>query len=436
MTYHIITIGCQMNKADSERIATYLEDNNYYPADNYQLADLVLINTCSVRQSAEDRVYGLVNQVKKKNREAKLIVAGCLANRLDVQSRLKASVDLFLPINQLPVLIELLNKKKVETAFIENRLVAGEKYLTIKAKHQSSFRAFVPIGNGCNNFCSYCVVPYARGREVYRPAKEIIEAVEQLIKQGYKEITLIAQNVNSYRQANYDFPKLLAKLAKLPGDFWLRFSSSHPKDLSNKLIAVIAENDKIANHLHLALQSGDDQILKAMNRKYRAIDFINLIKKIRQAKDNIAITTDIIVGFPGETKAQFLKTVKVFEQIKFDLAYISQYSPRPQTTAFSLVDNVPPAEKKAREETLNTVLKKIALANNRKYLKKRIKVLVVGKNKAGNFWGQTASAKKVEFKASQKESDLIGQFVYLDINQALEFILIGDYVKKSQNKKE
>ena len=412
-----------MNKADSERMASFLESSNYKFVNNYAKADLIIINTCGVRQSAEDRVYGLVKIIRKKNKLAKIIISGCLSRREDVKRKLKNRVDLFLPINQLPDLFNLLDNKKFLSQYDKERLIRGEKYLKIKTKHQSAFSAFVPIGNGCNNFCSYCVVPYARGREVYRKESDIIKEVKELIKKDYKEIILLAQNVNSFP----NFPKLLEKLAKIKGDFWLRFTSSHPKDLSDDLIEVIGKNKKIASHLHIALQSGDDEILEKMNRKYKVEDFIKIIEKLRKKRPEIAISTDIIVGFPGETKKQFKNTLKVFKKLSFDMAYISQYSKRPQTAAYNLKDNVVKEEKRERERILNDELKKSAFINNQKYLNKDLIVLIDGLNRKGKLQGKTSSFKTVLINNSN-DKKLIGQFKKVKINKVQEFVLNGEII--------
>jgi len=430
--YYIITIGCQMNKVDSERLAAFLEKKNFTAIGDYQKADVIIINTCGVRQSAEDRVYGLVNQIKKHHPRVKIVIAGCLSRRPDVQRRLREKVDIFLPINEMLVLPQLLigQEKEAHFSLDEVRLKQGEKYLDISPKHSSSFTAYVPIGNGCNNFCSYCVVPYARGREVYRPAQEIIKEVKGLIRKKYKEIVLIAQNVNSYQDANYDFPKLLEQLIKIPGKFWLRFSSSHPKDMSARLIKILGSSDKVCSHLHLAVQSGDNQILKAMNRRYTAEHYEGLIKKVRQVKPGIAITTDVIVGFPGETKKQFTNTVKLFKKIKFDLAYIAQYSPRPGTVSYKMKDNVTKTEKRQREKELTAILSRTARENNEVYLNQDIKVLVEGKNKRAKYYGKTSSYKTVLFTTNKKtDSTLIGQFITVHINQVHDFGLEGELKK-------
>lgn len=430
--YHIITIGCQMNRADSERLAAFLEDKGFREAKEAKKAGIVIINTCGIRQTAEDRVYGLVNTIRKANQSAKIIVTGCLSKRSDVKKRLAGRVDIFLPINEMLQLPELLGGKEFEPKFSLDtvRLEKGEKYLEISPKHEKTYTAYVPIGNGCNNFCSYCVVPYARGREVYRGAKDIIKEVRGLIKRGYKEIVLIAQNVNSYYDKDYDFPQLFKEVSIIPGEFWLRFSSSHPKDMSQELIKVIGSSDKICAHLHLAVQSGDDKILAAMNRRYTAKHYENLIKKVRAVKPGIAITTDVIVGFPGETKKQFENTVKLFRNIKFDLAYIAQYSPRPGTVSAKMDDNVSKLEKKRREEVINDILKKTALENNKKYIGQEIKVLVEGINKRGKYYGKTSTYQTVLIKSAKKATQkLIGQFVMVHIKEILPFALEGELVK-------
>lgn len=433
--YHIITIGCYMNQADSERVSTFLESKAYLSTLSWQEADLVVLLTCGIRQAAEDRAYGLVNQIAKQNPQAQIILSGCLAKREDVKKRLKHQVSLFMPITDLPNLFDLLNSPQ-EIRLIDSeelREMQGEKYLSIVPKHESIFSAYVPIGNGCNNFCSYCVVPHARGREVYRPAVEIITEVRSLIEErGYKEINLIAQNVNSYESKGINFPKLLKSLIAIEGDFLIRFSSSHPKDLSDELIELIASSEKMANHLHLALQSGDDEILKAMNRKYSAAHFANLVKKIRQTRPGIAISTDVIVGFPGETKEQFSNTLKMFQELSFEMAYISQYSPRPETAAWNLQDDVSPAEKKRREMELDKVLKAGALKANESYLNKELRVLVAGKNSRGVYHGRSSSFKDV--KLSNGSLDHLGKFVLVKITSVKNFSLAGDIINLAPKK--
>ncbi|MFH1823078.1 MAG: MiaB/RimO family radical SAM methylthiotransferase, partial [Patescibacteria group bacterium] len=349
--YFIITIGCQMNKSDSERIAGLLEKKGWESTDNIKQANLAVVNTCGVRQSAEDRVYGLIPRIKDSNPKIKIIITGCLSERQDVKKRLGDWVDVWIPTSKISDLrfkiLDFLTKK-------DGKLIKQD-YLKIKPKFSSKISAFVPIGNGCNNFCAYCVVPYARGREVYRPADEIINEVKALVKKGYKEIILIAQNVNSYKfqipnskfQINsksknqnskqyINFPRLLQLVNDIFGDFWIRFATSHPKDMSDELIKTIVKCEKVCEHIHLPVQAGDDKVLKEMNRGYSVKHYYRLIDKIRKVDkfqitnskfqinpkfkiqnpkiffSNVSITTDVIVGFPGETKEQFNNTKKLF----------------------------------------------------------------------------------------------------------------------------
>jgi tRNA-2-methylthio-N6-dimethylallyladenosine synthase len=294
-TYYIITIGCQMNKSDSERVAAYLEGFGYSLAKNEIKAGLVVLTTCGVRQTAEDRVYGLVGKIKKKNPKAKIILTGCLSEREDVRRRLKDKVDIWLPIAELPNLVSRITYRISQV----KPNIQHCDYLKIKPKYSSEFSAFVPIGNGCNNFCAYCVVPYARGREIYRPAGEILAEVKNLVKRGYKEVILIAQNVNSYiskipnskfqipnksqnpKSKTINFSELLKLVDNIPGDFWIRFATSHPKDMSDELIKTVAKCERACKHIHLPVQAGDNKILRKMNRGYTREDYIKLVKNIR-----------------------------------------------------------------------------------------------------------------------------------------------------------
>jgi tRNA-2-methylthio-N6-dimethylallyladenosine synthase len=433
MTYNIITIGCQMNKADSERLSFYLEKIGFSLKKDFLSADLVVIVTCGVRQTAEDRLYGLVERISRNNKKSKVFVSGCLSDRPDVEKRLKGKVSCFFNISDLVFLDEELKKYFPETKKFSKEKI--ENYLEIKAKMSSNFSAFVPIGNGCDNFCSYCVVPYARGREIYRPIKEIVQEAEHLVKRGYKEIILIAQNVNSYSSAKNDFADLLKKVNDIKGDFWIRFATSHPKDVSSKLLKTLKHLPKVCEHFHLALQSGDDEILKAMNRKYSASSYEKLVSKIRRALDRgnglpVAITTDIVVGFPLETRKKFLETKKLLGRLNLDLAYIAKYSPRYGTASSKLEDDVSPQEKKKRELELNNLVKKSALRNNREYIGKEVRVLVEGIDRKGDLFGKTRTSKIVRILNVSDKDKLIGEFVDLEILAASEFELKGKVVEK------
>ncbi len=502
-TYYIITIGCQMNKSDSERVAGYLNQQGWQSAKNYIQADLIVVNTCGVRQSAEDRIYGLIPRLRRINRKAKIVLTGCLVYREDVKKKVGDRVDIWLPIVDLANLGKRIQEEKRDQPSLacpapalwgcEKGVPASggdgvchsysQDYLRIKPKYNSYFKAFVPIGNGCNNFCSYCVVPYARGREVYRPAEEIINEVKELVSRGYKEITLIAQNVNSYNNANsmriyapafaeasadksaankrnanprilmpangqanidtqfqeINFPTLLKMVNGIKGGFWLRFATSHPKDMSDELIATVVESRKVCEHIHLPVQAGDDEVLRRMNRGYTVSDYKNLIKKIKQAYQKRgkgsgwrlppAITTDVIVGFPGETREQFEKTAQLFWEIKFDLAYIAQYSPRPGTAAAKMADDVPLEEKKRREKELTAILRQTARSNNEQYLGRVVEVLVEGINKKGEWFGRTRTNKNVKIKHIKIREDLVGQIVKVEIISIQDFGLVGEIKK-------
>lgn len=387
-----------MNLSDSERIAGFLELHKFKPAKNINEASLVIFNTCGVRQSAEDRVYGQIHNLKTRNLPAcqqgrkpvTIILTGCLANRKDVRRRLKDKVDIFVPINKF-FSINLSSDMDCD-----HNLYQTLDYFNIKPKYSTPYSAYIPIMTGCNNFCSYCVVPYARGREVSRTASEIITEVRNLVKKGYKEIILLGQNVNSYKSVisnsqlatrkknpNYKLPitnyvnfaQLLRKINSIPGNFWIRFLTSHPKDMSDELIETIAQCEKICEYIHLPVQSGSDEILKKMNRHYTVKHYLGLIKKIKSAFAKIrgkfvtiGVTTDIIVGFPGETRKQFLDSAEVMKKVGYDMVFFGQYSPRPGTVSWKMKDNVSKTEKVRREKYLNEILKKTALENNKKYI--------------------------------------------------------------------
>ncbi|MCX6745763.1 MAG: tRNA (N6-isopentenyl adenosine(37)-C2)-methylthiotransferase MiaB [Candidatus Parcubacteria bacterium] len=437
MKYYIKIFGCQMNYSDAERAAAKLEELGYKQALDDKDADLILLVTCSVRKSAEDRVYGAINNYHKKKLYPKLktiILSGCMANRPEVVKKADKA-DIFLDIKDLNKLPEFL-KKESKAGYVET-------YFSVKPRYQSSFTAYVPIMTGCNNFCSYCIVPYVRGREESRSSEEIIAEVKDLIAQGFKEIILLGQNVNSYKPATAaaikDFPDLLEYLAKLPGNFWLSFITSHPKDLSDKLIKVIARNKsagggsafggKICEYISLPVQSGDNEILKKMNRKYTISQYKKLVKKIRKQIPGVAISTDVIVGFPGETEKRFLNTVKLFQKVKFDMAYINQYSPREGTASAKLKDDVPKIEKKKRDKELNDVLIQTALEINKKLIGQVLDALVYQKSKGDIWLGKTRTFKVVKFKSKK---NLLGKFVKVKINKAESFGLIGKSIDSSK----
>jgi tRNA-2-methylthio-N6-dimethylallyladenosine synthase len=447
-----------MNHSDAERIETVFQKNKLRPTASIDEADLIVLVTCGVRQSAEDRVYGRINNIHKEYPKKKIILTGCLAHRKDVQRRLKNKVDLFATINNFPKAIVScikyhvlgIKKEKIYNTLykvLNTKIKPCNDYLNIIPKYTSPYIAYIPIMTGCNNFCTYCVVPYARGQEYSRPAEDILKEVKILVKKGYKEIILLGQNVNSYKglckNKEINFPKLLRLIENIPakrsaaphqtaeggfgvrGNFWITFLTSHPKDMSEELIKTIAKSKKICEYISLPAQSGDNEILSKMNRHYTVSHYRNLIKKIRadfkRYKPVISpsISTDIIVGFPGETKRQFESTAKLLREMKFDMAYISQYSPRPETAAWKLEDNVSKKEKERRDKILTKIIAKTALANNKKYVGKIVEVLVDANGK-----GHTRTQKKVIFSSNKKIP--IGNFAKVKITKVKAFGLEGE----------
>lgn len=447
MKYFIKTFGCQMNVSDSERIAGFLEAQKLQPAKNLASADLVIFNTCGVRKMAEDRAYGQIHNLWKNNPRVKIVVTGCLADRKDIRKKLEKKVHLFFPISEFNKFENWIIENCLEIENWKLKIPAQKKtnicndYLSLIPKHTNSYSAYVPVMTGCNNFCSYCVVPYARGRETSRPMEEILQEVESLIKSGVKEITLLGQNVNSYsplylgemsrrtrRDRGVNFSDLLKKINALPGNFWIRFMSPHPKDMTLELIETITSLEKVCELVHLPIQSGDNTVLKNMNRAYSRAHYLELIKKIKRsfAKNKpgkiFALSSDIIVGFPGETEAQLEKTADVMKKVQFDMVYFGQFSSRPGTAAFQMKDDVTKSEKVRRERYLNEILAASALKNNKKYLQKVFSVLITSE-KNGSYFGFTRTLKNVKIKS--KEKNLIGKFINVKITKVTAWHLEG-----------
>ena len=378
MKYHIITFGCQMNISDSERIAGLLEKNNYSPAINANEADLIVVVMCSIRQTAVDRVFGQINNFKKlkqQNPKLKIILTGCVLESDFKKIQSKKEYNYILPVKTLSSWGKLLRQKQYVNLPVKEHNTSID-YLKILPRYNSKFSAFVPIVVGCNNFCSYCVVPYTRGPEISRPLPDIVKEVKNLVKAGYKEIWLIGENVNSYKHRQTNFSKLLKTIDKIPGNFWLRFTSSHPKDFSDELIDTIAQGNKLTKYISLPVQSGDDKILKRMNRPYTIKQYKDLIKKIKSKIPDAMLSTDVIVGFPGETKKQFRNTIKLFKEIKPDMAYVAQYSARKGTKAFEMEDNISKREKINRDKAITEILRQTALSNNKKCIGREVEILV------------------------------------------------------------
>jgi len=414
-----------MNISDSERITSLLESSGYKQALNENNADLIVVNMCSVRQSAVNRVYGVgarLQDLKKKNKNLKTILTGCISKK-DHKKLIKI-FDLILSIKSLTQWSRYL-KTEFSSELWPPLLRQTDKYLNIEPKHTREFSVLIPISIGCNNSCTYCIVPFTRGPLICRNHKEIIKEIKKEIKKGVKEIWLLGQNVNDYKSptdSKINFAKLLEMVNNIDGNFWIRFTSPNPKDFSDKLINTMAKLEKVTEYLNLPVQSGDNEVLKRMNRAYTVEKYKGLVGKIRKKIPGIGLSTDIIVGFPTETKKQFQNTTKLFKEMKFDMAYIAKYSPRPHTKASKSKDDVSEKEKQSRWLALTKILKKTALENNKKYLEKEVEVLV-NEHKKGFLLGKTRNYKTVRFKGNKS---LVGQFVKVKITDILPWGLKGE----------
>lgn len=372
--FHLIIFGCQMNYSDAERLASVLKKLGYSETDDENKADLIGVIACSVKQAAVDRIYGKLHnwQLVKEKRPLITLLSGCVLEQ--DQKKLRDKFDLFIDIKNLAGLAD-----DIKNIAPEQKLALPD-FFDIAPSYYSSYRAYVPIMTGCNKFCTYCAVPYTRGREVSRPSKHIIEEVKDLLNKGYKEIILLGQNVNSYgldKKNEIKFPELLTKIDSLSDHFWLKFLTSHPYDMSDALIDAMTRCKNLSPYLHLPVQSGSNKMLKKMNRHYKIADYKKLIKKIRKAMPEIAISTDIIVGFCGETATDAKATEKLVKDVGFNMSYTSQYSQRIGTAASRLYkDDVPRATKKARWHKVNTLVGKQSLALNKTFIGTTQEVLI------------------------------------------------------------
>jgi len=433
MKYHIVTFGCQMNKSDSERVSSALESLGYQSISEIKNADLIIVNMCSVRQSAVDRVYGLslkFKELKNNKPNLKTLLTGCISKKDFKKS--KEIFDYILPIKSLDYWKDFLMKEKYFYCLDPRDKKVNEKfkinYLQTKPKALNGFSFLIPIMTGCNNFCTFCIVPYTRGPETHRDPEEIIKEAKDAIKNGAKEIWLLGQNVNSYKSPtdlSILFPDLLKMVNDIEGNFWIRFTSSHPKDITDSLTITMKDCDKVTEYLNLPVQSGDNEVLKKMNRPYNIEQYKTSVNKVKKSIPDISLSTDIIVGFPEETEEQFQNTVRLFKEIGFDMAYISKYSPRPGTEAAKIKSFITPQEKERRKKILNEILKLTALKNNEKYIGKIVEVLI-DKSEKGFLIGKTRSYKTVKIKGIKKE---IGSFIKAEIIDVTPWGLKGKLAK-------
>lgn len=435
--YYIETWGCQMNEHDSEKMAGILENIGYIETNTPKEADLIIFNTCLVRENAELKVYGNLGHLKTiKNKKPEMLIAvcGCMTQKKEIRDLIKekySHVDIVFGTHNIHKLPELIaNARQSSRMIIDVWEDSGNIIEGLPAKRKYGFKAFVNVMHGCNNFCTYCIVPYTRGREKSRRPEDILEEINELASQGYKEVTLLGQNVNSYGKTldkKINFAQLLRMVNEVEGIERIRFTTSHPKDLSDELILAIKECDKVCEHIHLPFQAGSNKILKAMNRKYTKEHYLNLIEKIRKEIPDIAITTDIIVGFPGETEEDFEETLDVVRKVKFDSAFTFLYSIRKGTPAAEMKNQVPEDIKHKRFQKLLDTIYPISLEINQKLKDKVVEVLVeeISKTDKTKVTGRTRTNKVVHFPG---DKTLIGKLVKVKITNPKTWTLEGELI--------
>ena len=435
----VLTLGCQQNEADSEKLAGMAEAMGYVIADKPDEASLILVNTCAIREHAEKRALSLVGQykhIKAKRPDLVIGMCGCMVvqeHRVEEIKHRYPYVDLLFGTSSLYRFPELLAKKLEKKKRIlfrdpDDRTVAEE----IPIRRASNYRAWVSVMYGCNNFCSYCIVPYVRGRERSRAKDAIVKEVRELVERGYRDITLLGQNVNSYGKdlsERCDFADLLSELDTIEGEYLLHFMTSHPKDATRKLIDIMASSKHIAHHFHLPMQSGSDRVLRAMNRHYDMEKYLGIVDYIREKMPDAVITSDIIVGFPEETEEEFEETLKALERVKFDMIYSFIYSPRKGTPAAEIEAQVAPEVKSARFDRLLALQNAISLEKNQPLAGATLRVLCdgVSKNNDAVYQGRTEGGKIVFFDGSP---ELEGRFLTIKIEKADTFALYGTITEK------
>lgn len=435
--YHIVTYGCQMNVHESEKIAGYLRNMGYLSASGVEDADIIVFNTCCIRENAENHAFGNIGALKKlKKQKPELIIAvgGCMTQetgKTDVLKKKFPFIDIMfgtLNLEELPKLIERKQKEKkrvIEIREKEGEIVEGD------VPFRTSFpNAWVNIMYGCNNFCSYCIVPYVRGRERSRKPEHILAEIKALVEDGYKEITLLGQNVNSYGsdgKTGMTFAQLLDAAASIEGDFRLRFMTSHPKDFGEDVINVMLKHRKICRLVHLPVQSGSDRILREMNRRYTSEKYLQEIRMLKAAMPEAEVTTDIIVGFPGETEEDYLQTEKLVKEVDFASAFTFVYSPRTGTKAATMPNQVPEDTQKDRIMRLVELVNSLTRKKSESYLGKTVQILCEDYDaKKDLYLGRDEFGRMGYFKSRK---NVVGQFIYLKITKANGISLFGEVVK-------
>lgn len=430
--YYILTMGCQLNENDSEKLIGIMEEMGYSKSEDIKNADLYVINTCCVRENAEEKLFGKLGELKKIKENKNIIIAigGCMMQEEHITEKIKKSypfVDIVFGTHTLhkfpeDLYIAITKNKKVKDVID----IDGEIYEGLPVKRSSNKQASVIIMYGCNNFCSYCIVPYVRGRERSRKPEDILNEIKKLAKEGYREITLLGQNVNSYKGGeNYNFANLLEDVDKIEGIEVIRFVSPHPKDFTDDVIDVISKSKKISRLIHVPLQSGSTNVLKEMNRKYTKEQYLDLIKRIRNKIPDVVFSTDIIVGFPGETEEDFEDTIDVVKQVNFEQIFMFIYSRRVGTRADKMENQIPEEIKHKRFDRLKQVFEESVEENNKKYVGTTQKILVEGhsKNNKDMLTGRTDTNKVVIFEGPE---ELIGKIINIKIVSEHKWYLKGE----------
>ncbi len=435
--YYLLTYGCQMNVHDSENIRAMMEDMGYQEIESMDKADVIILNTCAIRENAHNKALGMLGRIKHlketKNNDLITIFGGCMAQEEGIAKTLQNKypwVDIVLGthnLHKLPVYLDsYLNKCKQE---MEVYSIEGNIYENIPVKRDSKYKAWVNIMYGCDKFCTYCIVPYTRGKQRSRHPEDIIAEVMELVGNGYQEVTLLGQNVNAYGKdldIDYNMANLLMDVAKT-GIARVRFVTSHPWDFTDEMLDVIASMPNIMPYIHLPLQSGSNKILRSMGRRYTKEEYVTLFNKIKEFIPNCAISTDIIVGFPGETREDFEETLELCNKLQYDLAYTFIYSPREGTPASRLDDPITEEEKHKWLGELNDVINKYALINNEKYVGNIVDVLIEGESdKKDKLMGYTDTMKLVNVKANKK---YIGEIIPVKITEAKTWSLEGEVIE-------
>lgn len=433
--FYLKTYGCQMNEHDSENMIAILKSVGMKQVENFEDADLIMLNTCSIRENAHNKVFGMLGRIKHLKQTKKDIVVGitgCMAQEEVVAEEILNKykwMDFVLGTHNIHNLSQIVYESfKEKNLKIEAPSIEGDIIENIPVERQSKYKAYVNIMYGCDKFCTYCIVPYTRGKQRSRSKDDILKEVTDLINEGYQEVTLLGQNVNAYGKDIDDlsFAQLLEQIA-LIGIERIRFTTSHPYDFSDELIDVIAKYPNIMNHIHLPVQSGDDNILKLMGRRYNREKYLNLVNKIRSKIKNVALTTDIIVGFPNESLENFQNTLSLVSEVKYDGAFTFIYSPREGTPAAKMKDNVSMATKKERFNELTKLISKYQADIYKNYENKIVKVLVDGESKKNSqiLSGYTEDMKLVNFVGCK---NLIGKIVNVKINKAKTYTLEGEVI--------